>query len=682
MPRALVTGNGSLLVTYDAHLQMRDLYYPYVGMEDHTTFGNLHRTGFFVDGVGLRWLDHPSWTVEAGYEEDTLAGKSIARNMELGLHVTFHDYVHPVHNIILRKCTLKSTDGTRKDVRAFFHHNFYIYGEKQKDTAFYEPYTNTIIHYRGRRYFLIGGETDKPVACHTGIISDPFASILHSRHPVSRCGVSDYTVGKANYRGLEGTWKDAEDGVLSKHPVEQGSVDSTVALHCIVEPPKDTELVLWLCVGKTFNDVIDLQDVLLTETPDRLERNCRNYWKSWVGKLPQSYANVEPDIATLYKRSLLTVRAHVDNRGGIIAAADSDIMIFNKDTYTYVWPRDGAFVCMALDRAGYGEIAKKFYSFCCRVQSKDGYLLHKYNPDGSLGSSWHPWFRDGKPQLPIQEDETALVIYAMWKHFKFMQDFEYLQELFEQFIRKAADFLMKFRDKNTGLPLASYDLWEEHRGVFSYTTACVIAGLHAAAQISNILGHHKHAENYQNAADELRQAFLFHLFDQEKKCFVKKIKQREDGTWEKDNTVDASVAIIALLDVLPPKDPRVISTMEHIENTLTVRTPVGGIARYQNDRYHGVTEPTPEVPGNPWIITTLWIAQWHIMKAKTKADLKPAEEAIRWVNVHKSSTGLFPEQLHPFTGEPLSVSPLTWSHATFIDTVLKLEKKKRELQET
>ena len=27
------------------------------------------------------------------------------------------------------------------------------------------------------------------------------------------------------------------------------------------------------------------------------------------------------------------------------------------------------------------------------------------------------------------------------------------------------------------------------------------------------------------------------------------------------------------------------------------------------------------------------------------------------------------EQLHPFTGEPLSVSPLTWSHAAFVASV-------------
>ena len=50
MPRSLVIGNGHMLATFDDTLQMRDLYYPYVGMEDQTTYGRLHRVGVFVEG--------------------------------------------------------------------------------------------------------------------------------------------------------------------------------------------------------------------------------------------------------------------------------------------------------------------------------------------------------------------------------------------------------------------------------------------------------------------------------------------------------------------------------------------------------------------------------------------------------------------------------------------------------
>jgi glucoamylase len=32
-------------------------------------------------------------------------------------------------------------------------------------------------------------------------------------------------------------------------------------------------------------------------------------------------------------------------------------------------------------------------------------------------------------------------------------------------------------------------------------------------------------------------------------------------------------------------------------------------------------------------------------------------------------SGTMSEQLHPYTGEPLSVSPLTWSHAEYVRAV-------------
>ena len=107
-----------------------------------------------------------------------------------------------------------------------------------------------------------------------------------------------------------------------------------------------------------------------------------------------------------------------------------------------MWPRDGALVAHALDQAGQSEVAKNFYLFCKNVITREGYLLHKYNPDGSLGSSWHPWVdKDGNPQLPIQEDETALVLWALWDHYERIRDVEFIRPLYSPMIRSAGDFL-------------------------------------------------------------------------------------------------------------------------------------------------------------------------------------------------------------------------------------------------
>jgi oligosaccharide amylase len=655
MPRALVLGNGNLLATFDDRLLLRDLYYPYVGDEDHTTYGHAHRVGFFIDGKGISWLTDGAWKVDVQYAGDTLVGSSRLKNEYLGLEIEAIDYVHPVRNILMRHFILRSLNGEEKKMKAYFHHDLHLYGDKQKDTAFYEPGTNSVIHFRKQRYFLIGG----------------MAGIQ---------GLSSFTTGKSEFRGLEGTWRDAEDGNLTRNPIEQGSVDSTVELTYTIPTGGEEHLYLWFCAGKRLSEVLELSDYIHEETPERMERSTRNFWKSWVHKQHRTFGSLDDPLIQLYKRSLLVIRTQADNRGGILAANDSDIMQFNRDTYTYVWPRDGAFICMAMDHAGYHEITRRFFRFCCQCISHEGYLLHKYNPDASPGSSWHPWYRDGEMQLPIQEDETALVLHAMWLHFEQFHDFEWLQEMYEQFVKKAAGFLVSYREKETGLPLASYDPWEEHRGIFTYTAATTCAGLSAAAKICQALGHLTHSHTYQETADAMRQAVLFHLFDEEHQRFVKKIKREQGKLVEKDLTLDASLALLWVLDLLPPNDQRIVSTMTQLMQALKVQTSIGGYARYPNDHYQFDGQPSKEVPGNPWIITTLWFAQWKIANARNVDELKEPLEALRWVQRAATPAGILPEQLHPYTGRHLSVAPLTWSHAVYVETFLQFVEKEAELR--
>jgi GH15 family glucan-1,4-alpha-glucosidase len=42
---------------------------------------------------------------------------------------------------------------------------------------------------------------------------------------------------------------------------------------------------------------------------------------------------------------------------------------------------------------------------------------------------------------------------------------------------------------------------------------------------------------------------------------------------------------------------------------------------------------------------------------------------LQWAVAHQLPGGLLSEQIDPNTGAPLSVSPLTWSHAEFVITV-------------
>ncbi len=76
-----------------------------------------------------------------------------------------------------------------------------------------------------------------------------------------------------------------------------------------------------------------------------------------------------------------------------------------------------------------------------------------------------------------------------------------------------------------------------------------------------------------------------------------------------------------------------------------------------------------DCPGNPWFICTLWMADYHIAAARTPEDLAQAATLIKWVTDHTLESGILAEQVHPYTGAPLSVSPLTWSHAALVVTI-------------
>jgi len=127
------------------------------------------------------------------------------------------------------------------------------------------------------------------------------------------------------------------------------------------------------------------------------------------------------------------------------------------------------------------------------------------------------------------------------------------------------------------------------------------------------------------------------------------------------------VVRLVTFDVFDINYPIVTSSINEIINKLWVKN-IGGLARYENDSYQRIEGDYNGIPGNPWIITTMWLAQYY---AKKK-DMNKAKELLAWAEKH-SISGLLPEQISPFNGSPLSVMPLLWSHAEYLKTYLMLK---------
>ena len=225
-------------------------------------------------------------------------------------------------------------------------------------------------------------------------------------------GIEQFATGNKRAGQFEGTWRDAEDGTLGGNPIAQGSVDSTIAVPLTLAAGESDQFYCWICAGYTWDQVRELNALVLKRSPETLFTRTRDYWNLWVNKEKINLTALPAAVAHLYKQSLLILRTQIDETGSIIAANDSDAVQYNRDTYSYMWPRDAALAAYALDLAGYPESSQKFFSFVSGLLERGGYLLHKYTPSGSPASSWHPWLNQGNAQLPIQEDETALIVWC------------------------------------------------------------------------------------------------------------------------------------------------------------------------------------------------------------------------------------------------------------------------------
>ena len=155
------------------------------------------------------------------------------------------------------------------------------------------------------------------------------------------------------------------------------------------------------------------------------------------------------------------------------------------------------------------------------------------------------------------------------------------------------------------LPKPSYDIWEIHWGVHTYTIAMVYSALKAGAQLAESMKYEHLIESCTDAADEIKDAYGKYFFD------------------EKDGTFINSIYC----------DPQ-----------------------HTKSRIDKLSDTS---------IHSLWMVQYYLKVGnKTKAS-----KYLDWVTQHTDHTGLMAEQAHPHTGFGLSMKPLTWSHSEFVRTL-------------
>jgi GH15 family glucan-1,4-alpha-glucosidase len=639
MGRPVVLSNGQLFVGLDENGLVHDFYYPYVGLENLTTArSSQHKIGVWVDNK-FKWTDDGTWEISVNFESDAMVSQIRMQSNELKVSLLLQDYVDNDTNSLIRHITINNEESSERNIRLFMHQVFQISRAGRADTAIYVPDEHYLLDYKGRYCLLIGGKYQDDTT------------------------FDQYAVGNYGIEGKAGTYLDATDGELSGNAVEHGGVDSVIRFQKTIEANQSAVLDYWVIAASSQNDAQKIHTEFNSANMANRMEHVRHHWHAWLGggdvEIPEfNRQNLE--------KSLLIIKAHCDQRGSVLASGDSSIFNYGRDYYCYCWPRDAAYALWPFIRLGKYSEAKAFFEFARDTMHKDGYLMHKYQPDRAIGSTWHPLIHGRSKELAIQEDETATTVFMINEYYEASKDKTFIDNLYHPFIAPCANFMCTFIDEQTGLPHASYDLWEEKFLTSTYTVCTVIAALEAAAKLATIVEEPADAVKWDRTAQLIRSN-LDKLYG-EGNYFIKGFLLQADGTLQYDNTIDISNLYGPFMFAgLPLEDSRLVSTAEEIEKKISGVTPSGGVLRYENDNYF-LTKP--QYAGNPWVVSTLWLAQYYT----TVNKVDKAKALLEWSLGRQLPSGVLSEQFDPETAYPLGVTPLVWSHAEMVNTILDLSK--------
>src|SRR5437588_12755682 len=138
----------------------------------------------------------------------------------------------------------------------------------------YYPAVKGLVAYKGQRCFA---------AC--AMVGDRF-------------GLDGYACGKKDVGGAQGTWRDAEDGELGNNPIEQGSVDMTLALKLGRIPAGQAATAYqWLIAARNLAELETVADVVMLRGPEAFLERTRSYWIAGGNNGEHDCADLSAEVA-------------------------------------------------------------------------------------------------------------------------------------------------------------------------------------------------------------------------------------------------------------------------------------------------------------------------------------------------------------------------------------------------
>ena len=620
-----IIGNQNILASFTKQGEILRLLYP---TRDYKQMIDFFHVGLKINDSRLVYLHEDINNIYMQqYEEDTNILNTEILNTYFNLKVVQTDYASIKENVLVRK--YKFTNENTIDLNLnFLVHSSLTSSPENRVSGMCR--NDALIQYN-HEYMLCTFSKEK---------------LLSSQINNSKSNIEDGKIGDKDYVGM--------------------SANSSISYDLGTLKPNETrefELYIFIEDSKIGLDNLEKTIDRIRKIDFRTEYEAvKKYWKKYV----KDHDGLELDLAEtpknrkikqIYTRTILLYSLLVNHEtGGISAAVEVDENLKQCGGFHYCWPRDAVFTTTAMDILKMKKEVEKFYkSFCKNTQSRNGMWEQRFFTDGRLAPCWG-----------YQIDETASVIVGVYNHYKVIEDKKFLKDNLKM-CEKAINFLKKYVEdifQETNKCGISYDLWEEYEGVNLYAVSSIFASFNAMIKIYEELKEeftknrvkqenvNKEKETLRNLSVTLREYILKNFYDESKKSLVRNLE---------DKTLDISIlGTVIPFELFSPKDKKILNTVERIN--MTLRTYTGGYKRFETDTYR---------EGKPWIIATLWIAEYYL----EIGEKQKAKECFDFVIKTSTEHGFLAEQVNNSTMQPDWVIGLGWSHAMFIETLKKMIEK-------
>lgn len=473
------------------------------------------------------------------------------------------------------------------------------------------------------------------------------------------CGL--YLRGSYRFRQRRITLKGPHELVITLARGLQLSVWSNVPL-VAVGGVVQAEFVL--AAGESACIVLALTRQMLHWTENKVSSELakvERYWTAWARRLRISHPH-----AAAIRRAALTVHLLTfAPQGSVLAAATTSLPErigggWNAD-YRLCWVRDASLSVGLLSRLGVQEDTRKYLDWICRRLNGSGpplqvlYGLHGEHSPRQRALKRVPGYGNSTPvrlgnhaYKQHQIGSAGFLADCMWLYLthggKWRNEYWPL-------IQRSADFASAhWHERENGV-------WElPKRRHFVYSKVLCWVALDRALKISSRLDLSINREVWTRERDRIFVEVMEKGWSEKLGAF----RQHYDA-----DTLDAATLLISTLGFLPGRHPRVLSTIERLETSLSID---GWLYRFDPTLTEGLGPcPLGHLEG-AFFLCNFWLATAHAKAGHIQA----AQRILSRAAGVAGKLGLFSEGFDPRTGSFLGNTPLLFSHVEYARALLEL----------